>query len=143
MKRGKSEQETLHLNGWGVGTLLAGNEGYGETVIEVTYLMRDGRGILAEVVSHKGEPIKRHRESNWTLACREWRCVGLVASQTATPEPLALGREWGVFRCDTGEQVGVGTTENHEAARDDLLDWERDGFAVVLRVRPVGEWSDV
>lgn len=71
-------------------------------------------------------------------------CTGLVASsQTATPEPLTPGREWGVFRCDTGEQVGVGTTENHGTALEDLLAWQRDGFNVVLRVRPIGGWADV
>lgn len=82
VKRGKSEQETLRLNGWGVGTLLAGSEGYGETVIEVTYLMRDGCGILAETVSHKGEPVKHRRESNWTLNCRDWHEVTPAADES-------------------------------------------------------------
>lgn len=59
-------------NGWGPGTLLAGDEGYGETVIRVTAVGEDS--ILARAISHRGEPTKR-RESLWTLSCRDWREV--------------------------------------------------------------------
>jgi hypothetical protein len=36
MKRGKTERETLDLNGWGVGDILEGDEGYGPSLIKIT-----------------------------------------------------------------------------------------------------------
>jgi len=69
MKRGRTERETCDLNGWHVGTQLAGDEGYGVTVIEITALGESN--MLATRISHKGEPTER-REGNWTLNCRDW-----------------------------------------------------------------------
>jgi hypothetical protein len=74
MKRGKTERETCDINGWGVGTHLVGDEGYGPTVIRITGLGEEL--LLAKVVSQSGR-IQDHcyGESNWTLSCREWvRC---------------------------------------------------------------------
>ncbi len=34
MKRGSTDAETCRLNGWGVGTVLVGDEGYGPTTID-------------------------------------------------------------------------------------------------------------
>lgn len=70
MLRGRTERETCSLNGWGVGTRLVGDEGYGPTVIEVTYFTQDG-AMLAAVVSHRGKPAAEG-ERFWTLSCREW-----------------------------------------------------------------------
>jgi hypothetical protein len=36
MKRGKTERETLELNGWKVGDILEGDEGYGPSRILIT-----------------------------------------------------------------------------------------------------------
>ena len=70
MKRGTTDAETCHLNGWTVGTHLIGDEGYGPTVIRLTAI---GEGaILARAVMLDGQPISR-REATWTLECRDWR----------------------------------------------------------------------
>lgn len=67
-----SSAELCRVNGWGPGTRLVGDEGYGPTVIEITGLGRES--ILAEVLSHNGEPSRGH-ENAWTLEHRDWRPV--------------------------------------------------------------------
>lgn len=59
--------------GWLPGTRLAGDEGYGVTVIEITALGESK--ILAKRISHKGVPVRGERESSWTLSCRDWKVV--------------------------------------------------------------------
>lgn len=73
MKRGRTERETCDLNGWAVGTRLAGDEGYGTTVIRLTHFTEDGR-LLAKSEWHKGSPTSS-TEHFWTLDCREWKAV--------------------------------------------------------------------
>jgi len=73
VKRGRTEAETCRLNGWKVGTRLAGNEGYGDTVIEITAIGQ--RRILAKRISHAGKPAPADDEHMWTLRYREWREV--------------------------------------------------------------------
>jgi len=51
-----------------------------------------------------------------------------------------MSTEWGVFRNDTGQQVGVGTTEDRQSAISDAVDWEADGYPVTLCFREVGPW---
>lgn len=58
--------------GWLPGTRLAGDEGFGETVIEITALGE--REILAKQISHQGQPVDPH-EASWTLAARDWHVV--------------------------------------------------------------------
>ncbi|QDF19804.1 hypothetical protein QEH38_gp72 [Mycobacterium phage LilSpotty] len=65
-----SDADVARSNGWGVGTRLAGDEGYGETVIEITALGESK--VLAKTISHKGQP-QPYRESLWTFRFREWR----------------------------------------------------------------------
>jgi len=67
-----SDAQRCRRNGWLPGTWLAGDEGYGVTVIEITAVGE--RYILAKRVSHKGETVNRY-ESLWTLSCRKWRKV--------------------------------------------------------------------
>ena len=67
MVRGKTEAETCALNGWHVGTIIEGDEGYGPTRIRITAIGE--RIILARCVSCPGKVC---RESSWTLTCREW-----------------------------------------------------------------------
>jgi len=66
MLRGKTEAETVRLNGWKVGDILAGDEGYGEDRIRITAV-----GISSLLCCWNEE-----REANTTLSCREWRKVG-------------------------------------------------------------------
>lgn len=57
--------EICRRNGWAPGTVLEGDEGYGPTRIRITAVGE--RSILA--VAENG------RESNWTLAYRDWKEV--------------------------------------------------------------------
>ena len=62
--------DACRRNGWGPGTRLVGDEGYGPTVIEITAVGE--RMILAKTISHDGKP-QPGRENSWTLDCRDWR----------------------------------------------------------------------
>ena len=55
---------------WVAGTVLAGDEGYGETVITLTAIGEDG--VLARALVHAGSPTNG-RESLWALGFRDWR----------------------------------------------------------------------
>jgi hypothetical protein len=69
----ESDADMCRRNGWTVGTRLAGDEGYGVTVIEITAIGR--RGILATEISHNGRPCSSY-EGVWTLSARDWQKVG-------------------------------------------------------------------
>ena len=68
-----SAASVARSNGWRVGTRLAGDEGYGETVIEITAIGESN--VLAKTVSRAGQCIDIGRESVWTFGCRDWREV--------------------------------------------------------------------
>lgn len=67
-----TDAQRCRRNGWGPGTLLAGDEGYGVTVIRITAVGEDG--IMARAIEHDGKPIECS-EGGWTLFCRRWRKV--------------------------------------------------------------------
>jgi hypothetical protein len=67
-----SAADTARRNGWTVGTRLAGDEGYGETIIEITAIGEEK--VLAKRISHDGKPTQLG-ESSWTFSCRDWRVV--------------------------------------------------------------------
>ncbi len=67
-----TDADLCRSRGWGPGTRLVGNEGYGPTVIEITYVGE--KLILAREVSHNGKPDVCD-EALWTLSCRDWREV--------------------------------------------------------------------
>lgn len=67
--RGRTDAELVRLKGWGVGTWLVGDEGYGPTVIKITAVGEDS--ILARQVTHNGAPVNE-REGSWTLRFRDW-----------------------------------------------------------------------
>lgn len=69
----ENEADVCRRLGWIPGTRLAGDEGYGVTVIQITALGESK--ILAKRISHKGVPVKGERESSWTLSCRDWKVV--------------------------------------------------------------------
>lgn len=56
-------------NGWEPGTRLVGDEGRGQTVIEITAIGE--QHILAKIISHAGKPGS-DREGLWSLSCRDW-----------------------------------------------------------------------
>jgi len=68
---GTSDAATCRSEGWGVGTLLAGDSGCGETVIVVTAIGEEA--ILARPVSRKGVRYAHpQREGHWVLCYRDW-----------------------------------------------------------------------
>ncbi|AFA45091.1 HTH binding domain protein [Mycobacterium phage Spartacus] len=72
MERGMSDADTARRNGWTVGTRLAGDEGRGETTIEITAIGEEH--VLAKTISHAGRPVP-YGESLWTFMFRDWREV--------------------------------------------------------------------
>jgi len=58
-------------NGWGVGTFLMGDEGYGPAVIEIVYLSE--KTLLCRTHANCALPVDW--ESTWTLSCRDWEEV--------------------------------------------------------------------
>jgi hypothetical protein len=73
MLRGKTEAETCRLNGWTVGTVLVGDEGYGPEKIKITAIGEES--ILAKMIEDRnGVAIDRH-EGTWVLYCRDWKVV--------------------------------------------------------------------
>ena len=67
-----TDADLCRSRGWGPGTRLVGDEGYGPTVIEITAIGE--RCLLAKLISHNGIPDPCW-ESLWTLTCRDWREV--------------------------------------------------------------------
>lgn len=62
--------DVCRKNGWGPGTRLVGDEGYGPTVIEITAVGESA--ILAKMISHNEHPPSWTHENTWTLQPREW-----------------------------------------------------------------------
>lgn len=69
-----SSAQLCKLNGWMVGDLLCGDEGYGATVIQLTAIGDDY--IMARSISHNGSPSGCGYEGGWTLHEREWSLIG-------------------------------------------------------------------
>ena len=69
---GTDAAATCLAQGWGVGTLLAGDDGYGETVLRLTAM---GESIVvARCVCLQGRRVERP-EAAWSLQYRPWREV--------------------------------------------------------------------
>ena len=75
MKRGKTEVETLQLNGWGVGDILEGDEGYGPSRILITAM---GEELFICRWDYKISGHYGSESGNTTLKCREWTKVGTL-----------------------------------------------------------------
>lgn len=69
MKRGKTEKETLDLNGWGVGDILEGDEGYGPDRIKITAV---GQERFLCRWKYRNREEWESESGNTTLTCREW-----------------------------------------------------------------------
>lgn len=71
MLLGKTNAETCRLNGWGVGTILVGDEGFGPEKIKITAIGEDS--ILArKIEDHRGRKLNE-LENTWSLVYREWK----------------------------------------------------------------------
>jgi hypothetical protein len=78
MEKLLSDASKCRINGWGAGTVLEGDEGYGPTRIVLTAIGEEK--ILARRISENGIPCD-DRETGWTLQCREWHKVEVLVSQ--------------------------------------------------------------
>lgn len=65
-----SDWDKCQQNGWGVGTVLIGDEGYGPAVIEIVYLSR--WTTLCVTHAEMGRESEGVVEHGWTLSCRDW-----------------------------------------------------------------------
>ena len=75
MKYGKTERETLDLNGWTVGDILEGDEGYGPDLVKITAVGEER--FLCRWNHQKGCGWERE-SGQTTLSCRQWRKVSSV-----------------------------------------------------------------
>lgn len=64
--------EICRRNGWGPGTKLVGDEGYGPTIIEITAV--GSEAILARPISQNEVPYSDY-ENIWHLDNREWKAL--------------------------------------------------------------------
>lgn len=95
---------------------------------------------------HDCDYYAEHRgKRNWWVAldAHDRHVATELANLLATTQGAGEGEEYGVFSRLTGAQVGIGTTENRDAAHEDFVAWERDGFGVEMRRRTVGPWEPV
>jgi len=67
-----TDADLCRSRGWGPGTRLVGDEGFGPTMIKLTAVGE--KRILAKILSHGGQQVDAD-ESLWTLSCRVWREV--------------------------------------------------------------------
>ncbi|HVT78358.1 MAG TPA: hypothetical protein VHD87_15080 [Acidimicrobiales bacterium] len=91
--------EVCRANGWGPGTCLVGDEGYGPTVIEITAVGE--RCILAKCLGHNGVAVNQP-ENSWVLDARDWT----EAAPADIPRPFAAGTRV-VFVVDGADRPGV------------------------------------
>jgi hypothetical protein len=67
MRRGRSDAETCALNGWAVGQVLVGDEGYGPNTIQLTAIGE--RFVLAKLIT--GSITNVGSEFLW-MSTAEW-----------------------------------------------------------------------
>ncbi|WP_442785974.1 DUF7241 domain-containing protein [Methylobacterium sp. C25] len=60
-------------HGWGVGTQLAGSDGFGTTTIEITAL--GNQVMLARTIGQNGRPASYARDRPWRLSDRDWKKI--------------------------------------------------------------------
>ena len=73
MKLGSTERETLDLNGWTVGDILEGDDGFGPSRIKITAI---GEELFLCRWKNMDTPEWENESGNTTLRLREWRKVG-------------------------------------------------------------------
>lgn len=67
-----SSADICRRNGWSVGTILTGDEGFGPTVIQITAIGEEC--VLAKTLSHCWSVVAPD-ESEWDLSFRDWKEV--------------------------------------------------------------------
>jgi hypothetical protein len=105
-----SDAELCRRNGWTPGTQLVGDEGYGPTTITITAIGE--HGILARCTNNR----LIDRVTSWTLHCRDWREVGVMASDKRD--------ECGCHRECTVEMFGPQHECDNPCTWPECLTWE-------------------
>lgn len=155
MKRGKTEADTLKINGWGPGDILEGDEGYGPEQIKII------------VVGHERFIGQwRNRETgdfdpetpNITLTCREWRKVGHDPAYGITPsiglrKAQQLGEVCGVLvRTESGKQAAVHelgrvtwiqNPDTEQSETDRSIDWRSVATSAIEDIAEITEMLGV
>lgn len=67
---GESTADFCRRMGWEVGTVIAGNEGYGTTAMEITAIGEEK--VLTKFVYKDGSQSSEH---TWTHVCRHWKQI--------------------------------------------------------------------
>lgn len=118
--------------GWGPGTLLAGDEGYGVTVIEIVCV--HARNIYARTVAHDGYAVGDRDEASWVLYCRDWQAI----DRADVPQPIPAGTQ---VRTSQGTEGVVESGPDRSGA---YVVVEADGTKWLVpakRLRPLGNGS--
>jgi hypothetical protein len=76
--------DKCRANGWKPGTRLVGNEGFGDTVIEITAIGE--KDVLAKTISHEGKKNPSPYESMWNLDHRDWKKLESEKEEKQSPE---------------------------------------------------------
>ncbi len=72
MKQGETEVETLRINGWGVGDVLEGDDGFGVDRIKITAI---GEQKFLCKWDYKATGVYSDESGATTLRCRGWKKV--------------------------------------------------------------------
>ena len=91
MIHGKTERETLDLNGWNIGDTLEGDEGYGPDLIKITAVGEER--FLCRWNYQKGNGWERE-SGQTTLSCRKWRKVFSVNVRCAPTGAVEVMLKW-------------------------------------------------
>lgn len=67
---GESTADFCRRMGWEVGTVIAGNEGYGTTAMKITAIGEEK--VLTKTVYEDGSQSSEH---TWTHVCRHWKQI--------------------------------------------------------------------
>lgn len=87
----RSSAAKCRANGWTVGTVLEGDEGFGPERIVITAV---GERLVCarKVVDGRGNAIDE-REGSWDLTCRDWKAVGVSESELSVTVDRMIGGE--------------------------------------------------
>lgn len=90
MKHGKTERETLDLNGWKLGDILEGDEGSGSELIQITAVGEER--FLCRKKYQQGNGWGRE-SGNTTLSVRMWKKISSVEAKGDSADKVtSVGR---------------------------------------------------
>ncbi|GBO89244.1 DUF7241 domain-containing protein [Marinobacter salsuginis] len=151
MNRGKTEADTLKINGWGPGDILEGDEGYGPDQIKIIAVGNER--FIGQWRNRETGDFDRE-SPNITLTCREWRKVGHDPAYGITPslglrKAQQLGEVCGVLvRTESGKQAAVHelgrvtwirNSDTDQAESDRSIDWRAVATSAIEDISEITE----